>query len=127
MVAGFDAAMVNKTSSSFTANNEQSSSLLPATDCEQTHQKLADTFKELQDPRGKQGVLHPFLSIVMIALLATIGGATGWEYIETYGVVIIVGYPAFWNYPLGYQLLILIADFLSAYPQLNLSAALIAG
>ncbi|MEH2127081.1 DUF4268 domain-containing protein [Nostoc sp.] len=47
---------------------------------------MADNFKDLQDPRGKQGVFHPFISIVMIGLLTTIGGATGWEDIETYGV-----------------------------------------
>lgn len=41
-------------------------------------------FAELEDPRGSQGVEHPFLSIVMIAILAVIGGATGWEDIETY-------------------------------------------
>lgn len=42
-------------------------------------------FAALSDPRGSKGVEHPFLSIVMIAILATIGGATGWEDIETYG------------------------------------------
>ena len=57
MVAGFDA------SSKFTTNKGQSSSLVPATDCEQAHQKLTDYFKDLQDPRGKQGVLHPFREI----------------------------------------------------------------
>lgn len=31
-------------------------------------------------------MFHPFISIVMIGLLTTIGGATGWEDIETYGV-----------------------------------------
>ncbi len=36
-------------------------------------------FQSLEDPRGTQGVEHPFLSIVLIAILATIGGATGWE------------------------------------------------
>lgn len=86
MVAGFDLPTVNDASSKFTGNKRQSSSLVPATDCEQAHQKLADNFKDLQDPRGKQGVLHPFISIVIIALLATIGGATGWEDVETYGV-----------------------------------------
>ena len=86
MVAGFDAPRVNDGSFKCTGNNEQSSSLLPATDCEQVHQQLAHHFEDLDDPRGKQGVLHPFVSIVMIALLATIGGATGWEDIETYGM-----------------------------------------
>jgi predicted transposase YbfD/YdcC len=42
--------------------------------------------QDLEAPRGTQGVLHPFLSIVTIALLATIGGAQGWEDIEIYGV-----------------------------------------
>ncbi|MBE9075880.1 ISAs1 family transposase [Romeria aff. gracilis LEGE 07310] len=42
-------------------------------------------FDDLEDPRGKQGVLHPFISIVMIGLLATIGGAQGWDDIEVYG------------------------------------------
>lgn len=62
------------------------SSVRAAIDCEQVQKQLASHFKDLEDPRGSQGVLHPFLSIVMIALLATIGGATGWEDIEVYGV-----------------------------------------
>ena len=66
--------------------NSKSSSLLPALDCEQVEKKLFEHFEDLTDPRGKQGVLHPFMSIVMIALLATIGGAKGWEDIEIYGV-----------------------------------------
>lgn len=49
------------------------------------YQHLTEHFENLDVPTGKQGVLHPFISIVMIALLATIGGATGWEDIETYG------------------------------------------
>lgn len=39
-------------------------------------------FKSLQDPRGRQGVEHHFLSIIPIAILATIGGATVWEDID---------------------------------------------
>jgi hypothetical protein len=41
-------------------------------------------FESLDDPRGGQGQRHPFLSIVIIAILATIGGAKGWEDIELY-------------------------------------------
>ena len=41
-------------------------------------------FESLDDPRGDQGQRHPFLSIVIIAILATIGGAKGWEDIELY-------------------------------------------
>jgi len=56
-----------------------------ATECEQVHQQLVRHFEELSDPRGKQGVLHPFISVVMIALLASIAGSQGWEDIEVYG------------------------------------------
>ena len=64
----------------------KSSSLKPAIDGEQLQQQLAEHFEDLEDPRGSQGVLHPFISIVTIALLATIGGAQGWEDLEIYGV-----------------------------------------
>jgi hypothetical protein len=80
MVKGFGKA--SKTH----AMSVPSSSLGPATDCEQVHQQLQVHFEGLADPRGKQGVLHPLLSIMMIALLSTIGGATGWEDIEVYGI-----------------------------------------
>lgn len=54
-------------------------------DAEQVQADWLGYFGELEDPRGMQGVEHRFLSIVMIAILATIGGAQGWEDIETYG------------------------------------------
>ena len=41
-------------------------------------------FQELKDPRRKQGIEHNFLSIVIISVLAVIGGAVGWEDIELY-------------------------------------------
>lgn len=69
-----------------TKNSRQHSSLWPASDCEKIQKQLIHHFEELADPRGSQGVLHPFISIVMIALLATIGGAKGWEDIEIYGM-----------------------------------------
>ena len=57
--------------------------LLPTVDAESVQAQWQSQFAELEDPRGRQGVEHPFLSIVMIAILAVIGGATGWEDIET--------------------------------------------
>jgi predicted transposase YbfD/YdcC len=51
---------------------------------EQVQQQWLSQFEELEDPRGRQGREHAFLSIVLIAILATIGGATGWEDIELY-------------------------------------------
>jgi len=58
--------------------------LSAATDAACIQQQWESQFAELEDPRGSQGIEHPFLSIVMIAILAVIGGATGWEDIETY-------------------------------------------
>lgn len=63
----------------------QGKSSMSAVDAEAVQSEWLSTFGELSDPRGRKGVEHPFLSIVMIAILATIGGATGWEDIETYG------------------------------------------
>jgi predicted transposase YbfD/YdcC len=58
--------------------------LQPAIDAEQIQQQWLSQFDQLQDPRGMQGQEHAFLSIVMIAILATIAGARGWEDIEVY-------------------------------------------
>ncbi|WP_039778929.1 ISAs1 family transposase [Acaryochloris sp. CCMEE 5410] len=80
MATGF-----SKTPSS-PASTDSSSPLLPATDCDQAYEQLTECFEELTDPRGGQGVQHPFVSIVVIGLLASLGGAQGWEDIETYGM-----------------------------------------
>jgi predicted transposase YbfD/YdcC len=58
--------------------------LRTAVDAENIQAQWLAQFKNLQDPRGRQGVEHNFVSIVVIAILATIGGATGWEDIELY-------------------------------------------
>lgn len=65
--------------------------LPPALDTESVQVQWQLQFAELEDPRGLQGVEHPFLSIVMIAILAVIGGATGWEDIETYAESLSTG------------------------------------
>lgn len=53
---------------------------------EQVQEQWLSYFQDLEDPRGKQGQQHAFLSIVLIAVLAVIGGATGWDDIELYAV-----------------------------------------
>ena len=50
----------------------------------QTLQEWVSFFETLEDPRGKQGREHDFIGIVMIAILATIAGAEGWDDIELY-------------------------------------------
>lgn len=56
----------------------------PAVDAAAVQDQWQRQFSELEDPRGAKGVEHPFLSIVLIAVLATLGGAQGWEDIELY-------------------------------------------
>jgi predicted transposase YbfD/YdcC len=80
MAKGFGEASISP------KERRKSSSIKAPIDCEQIQQQWSKHFENLTDPRGAKGVLHPFLSIVMIALLATIAGAKGWEDIETYGV-----------------------------------------
>ncbi len=58
--------------------------LRTALDAEAIQSQWRAQFESLEDPRGKQGVSHEFLSIVLIAILATIAGASGWEDIELY-------------------------------------------
>ena len=44
-----------------------------------------DYFGELEDEREQYKVLHPVHEILFVTLCAVIGGAEGWEDIETYG------------------------------------------
>jgi len=48
-------------------------------------QQWLSQFADLTDHWGKQGVEHPLLSMVMMAILGVIGRATGWEDIQTDG------------------------------------------
>ena len=79
MVQGFGAPSSLKTSGSRSAPEPT------LVETERVQQQWLSQFADLTDPRGKQGVEHPLLSIVMIAILGVIGGATGWEDIQTYG------------------------------------------
>jgi len=67
--------------------SSQAKRLQPAIDADEVQQQWLSQFEALQDPRGLQGQRHAFLSIVLISILATIGGAEGWEDIELYGEV----------------------------------------
>jgi predicted transposase YbfD/YdcC len=62
----------------------KSKRLKPSVDAQSVQQQWLSQFSKLNDPRGRQGCEHAFLSIVLIAILATIGGAGGWEDIEVY-------------------------------------------
>lgn len=58
--------------------------LKPVMDAEVVQPQWLSQFEDLEDPRRRQGKEHAFERIVLIALLATIGGAIGWEDIEIY-------------------------------------------
>jgi predicted transposase YbfD/YdcC len=62
----------------------KASKLRSAVDAECVQAQWLSQFESLKDPRKPKGTEHNFLSIVLIAILATIGGATGWEDIELY-------------------------------------------
>ena len=47
---------------------------------------LSSYFSELKDPRVKRTKKHLLTDILVIAILAVIGGAEGWEDIENYGI-----------------------------------------
>jgi len=78
MVNGFRAPIQPK------PGTARKQSLRPAVDAAAVQQQWLSTFAQLDDPRGRQGIEHAFLSIVMIAVFATLGGATGWDEIELY-------------------------------------------
>ena len=77
MSKGFDSPSIKE-------KETKSKRLKAAVDAESVQQQWLSQFSKLNDPRGRQGCEHAFLSIVLIAILATIGGAAGWEDIELY-------------------------------------------
>ncbi|MGA7937137.1 MAG: ISAs1 family transposase, partial [Kovacikia sp.] len=60
------------------------SKLRSAVDAQSVQAQWLSQFQSIKDPRKPKGTEHNFVSIVVIAILATIGGATGWEDIELY-------------------------------------------
>jgi hypothetical protein len=98
-----------------------------AVDAETVPQQWLNQFRELDDPRGTQGVEHPFLSIVMIAILATIAGATGWEDIETYAESHESWLGTNRHYPMGFPMLTPTDGCLNGLSRSSLSAAFSAG
>jgi predicted transposase YbfD/YdcC len=46
---------------------------------------LMDYFKAIQDPRIERKKLYPLIEVIVIALLAIMSGAEGWEDMEDYG------------------------------------------
>jgi len=49
-------------------------------------QSLVEHFSDIKDPRVERTKKHQLTDILVIAILAIIAGAQGWEDIENYGV-----------------------------------------
>jgi hypothetical protein len=49
-------------------------------------QSLVEHFEDIKDPRIERTKKHQLTDILVIAILAVIAGAQGWEDIENYGV-----------------------------------------
>lgn len=49
-------------------------------------QTLVEQFAEIKDPRVERTKKHQLTDILIIAILAVIAGAQGWEDIENYGI-----------------------------------------
>jgi hypothetical protein len=53
---------------------------------EAIQQSLVENFGDIKDPRVERTKKHKLTDILVIAILAVIGGAQGWEDIENYGI-----------------------------------------
>ncbi|ODH02464.1 transposase [Nostoc sp. KVJ20] len=53
---------------------------------ETIQQSLLENFGDIKDPRVERTKKHQLTDILVIAILAVIGGAQGWEDIENYGI-----------------------------------------
>lgn len=60
--------------------------LHPPLDAATLGQRLQACFASLDDPRVERGQLHQLTDIVVIAILAVLTGAQGWEDMELYGI-----------------------------------------
>lgn len=49
-------------------------------------ERLGSNFSDIPDPRVQRTRAHSLSDIIMMAILAVIGGAKGWEDIENYGL-----------------------------------------
>jgi hypothetical protein len=57
-----------------------------AAEIEWIQQSLVTHFGDIQDPRVERTKKHQLKDILVIAILAIIAGAQGWEDIENYGI-----------------------------------------
>ncbi|MHC5748940.1 MAG: transposase family protein, partial [Nostoc sp.] len=53
---------------------------------EAIQKSLVENFGDITDPRVERTKKHQLTDIVVIAILAVIGGAQGWEDMENYGI-----------------------------------------
>jgi DDE_Tnp_1-associated len=81
MSAGFE----TKSSTSKKRNRHQGKPRQVAS-IEAIQQSLVENFGDIKDPRVERTKKHQLTDILVIAILAVIAGAQGWEDIENYGI-----------------------------------------
>lgn len=81
MSAGFE----TKSSDTKKRNRRQAQPAKVAS-IEAIEQSLVENFGDIKDPRVERTKKHKLRDILVIAILAVIGGAQGWEDIENYGI-----------------------------------------
>jgi predicted transposase YbfD/YdcC len=81
MSAGFE----TKSSDTKKRNRRQAQPAKVAS-IEAIEQSLVENFGDIKDPRVERTKKHKLTDILVIAILAVIGGAQGWEDIENYGI-----------------------------------------
>jgi predicted transposase YbfD/YdcC len=81
MSAGFE----TKSSDTKKRNRRQAQPAKVAS-IEAIQQSLVENFGDIKDPRVERTKKHKLTDILVIAILAVIGGAQGWEDIENYGI-----------------------------------------
>jgi hypothetical protein len=69
-----------------TQKKPQLQSHLPLTEVHQIQASLTNYFEQLPDPRVSRTKKHLLKDILVIAILAVIAGAQGWEDMENYGL-----------------------------------------
>lgn len=75
----------------FTSSNQaikkaESTKKVQLTTINEIQANLSDYFANIPDPRVSKTQKHLLLDILVIAILAVIAGAEGWEDLENYGI-----------------------------------------
>ncbi len=86
MSQGFESQSAHTNKSSANKNSRHQRKPNVVAEIEAIQQSLVKHFGDIKDPRVERTKKHLLTDILVIAILAIIGGAQGWEDIENYGI-----------------------------------------